>query len=281
MCATSEVPAQCTPLESATDLAELEEALVTLPGWRRTRLLTGQIIDVRRQMVRRLVRNAVELLERRETAKSLLLGLGGRLRLIDLELGRRLVHQGSLLHELDVEHLHPAEIRDALETGRTVGPEVVLARRRCVERWRTEADLPLTFTGHPTAVPIGPPSGDRLDGWGASPGRHTGPVKFLRSPDDAAVEPGDVVVARRTDASWSPVFLRAAAVVVEEGGPLSHAAIVAREFGLPAVVNVPGATARLRDERAPVTVDGDRGLVTVAAEPSGDDVESDVEEFAG
>ena len=92
------------------------------------------------------------------------------------------------------------------------------------------------------------------------------------------VEPGDVVVARRTDASWSPVFLRAAAVVVEEGGPLSHAAIVAREFGLPAVVNVPGATARLRHERAPVTVDGDRGLVFVASLPNGDDAATDAVE---
>lgn len=253
-----------------SDLDELEATLVALPGWRRTRWLTGQIVDVRRQMVRRLVRNAVDMLERRETAKSLLLGLGGRIRLIDIELGRRLVLQGSLLHELDVEHLHPSEIRDALESGRTVRPDVVLARRRCVERWQAEADLPLTFTGRPTPVEVGPPTGDRLDGWGASPGRHTGPVKFLRTPNDAVVEPGDVVVARRTDASWSPVFLRAAAVVVEEGGPLSHAAIVAREFGLPAVVNVPGASARLRGERALVTVDGDRGLVVVA--PASHDV---------
>ena len=119
---------------------------------------------------------------------------------------------------------------------------------------------------------MGVPTGDRLDGWGASPGRHTGRVRFLRSPNDEVVEPGDVVVARRTDASWSPVFLRAAAVIVEEGGPLSHAAIVAREFGLPAVVNVPGATARLRNETALVTVDGDRGLVTVAAAPSQDEL---------
>ncbi len=266
---------------SGSDLADLEAALVGLPGWRRTRVLTGQFVDIRRQMVRRLVRNAVELLEQRETAKALLLGLGGRIRRIDIELGRRLVLRGSLFHESDIEHLHPSEVRDLVETGRPVRPDVVLSRRRCVERWRAEADLPLTFTGHPTAVSVGPPTGDRLDGWGASPGRHTGPVKFLRSPDDAIVEPGDVVVARRTDASWSPVFLRAAAVIVEEGGPLSHAAIVAREFGLPAVVNVPGATARLRHERAPVTVDGDRGLVFVASSLHVDDVVPNAVEVVG
>ncbi len=65
----------------------------------------------------------------------------------------------------------------------------------------------------------------------------------------------------QTDASWSPLFARAAAIVVERGGPLSHAAILARELGVPAVLNVPGATEAL-DGRE-VTVDGDTGVVFV------------------
>jgi phosphoenolpyruvate synthase/pyruvate phosphate dikinase len=74
------------------------------------------------------------------------------------------------------------------------------------------------------------------------------------------------VVAQRTDAAWSPVFLKAGAIVVEQGGPLSHAAIVARELGLPAVVNVPGAVARLSaPDVAEVLVDGDAGLVIVTS----------------
>lgn len=263
--AAGDRPAAGVNERDESELAALEGALVGLPGWQRTRWLTGQVLDVRRQLVRRLVRDASTLLERRESAKADLLGLGGRIRAIDVELGRRLAAKHVVPQALDIEHLHPAEIRAAIDGCPTVTPDVVLARRRRVERWQSEDDLPLTFTGPPTPMAQGAPAGDRLEGWGASPGRHTGPVKYLRSPADAVVDRGDVVVARRTDASWSPVFLKAGAIVVEEGGPLSHAAVVAREFGLPAVVNVPGAATRLRDEHGLVTVDGELGLVVVAA----------------
>ncbi len=248
------------------DAGELERLLCSSPGWRRTRLLTGQVIDVRRQLIRRLGRDARSLLERRETAKADVLALGGLIRAIDLELGRRLVARGVLVHPTDVEHLRPDELRESVHAGSAPGLDVVLRRRRCVERWRADGDLPVTFTGQPPIGDRSVPSGDRFDGWGASPGRHTGPVRYLSEPDASSVRPGDVVLARRTDASWSPVFLRAAAIVVEQGGPLSHAAIVARELGLPAVVNVPGAVARLRDESGPVTVDGDHGAVFVGGD---------------
>ena len=71
---------------------------------------------------------------------------------------------------------------------------------------------------------------------------------------------GDVLVAPSTDPGWTPLFLRASAIVMESGGYLSHGAIVAREFGLPAVVNIPGIMEQLRDDE-PVTVDGDRARV--------------------
>jgi len=78
---------------------------------------------------------------------------------------------------------------------------------------------------------------------------------------DADIAAGAVLVASATDASWSPLFIKAGAVVVERGGPLSHAAILARELGLPAVLNVPGATEVLDGEQ--VTVDGDAGVVVI------------------
>jgi pyruvate,water dikinase len=100
-----------------------------------------------------------------------------------------------------------------------------------------------------------------LSGWAASGGQHTGRARVLVDPQPAKLEPGDVLVARATDAAWTPVFVAAGAIVVERGGPLSHAAVVARELGLPAVLNVTGA-ADFLDGRT-VTVDGDRGRVTV------------------
>jgi pyruvate,water dikinase len=75
-----------------------------------------------------------------------------------------------------------------------------------------------------------------------------------------AVKPGEILISRTTDVGLSPLFLVAAAVVTELGGPLSHASIVAREYGVPAVVNVPGVTLAIRTGDR-VRVDGDRGIV--------------------
>jgi phosphohistidine swiveling domain-containing protein len=257
------------PIPPATDwehLARMEAALASRPGWMRTRILTGQIVDVRLHMVRALHSEAVDLLRRREQAKGAVMALGGVVRRLETEAGRRLAARGLLPDPTDVEHLTAVELRTALLAGRAPAPDVIAARRRCVGRWQAEADLPLLFTGHPSPASAEVPSGPRLQGWGASPGRHTGRVRVLRHPDEARVAPGDVVVAQRTDAAWSPVFLKAGAIVVEQGGPLSHAAIVARELGLPAVVNVPGAVARLSaPDVAEVLVDGDVGLVIVTS----------------
>jgi pyruvate,water dikinase len=78
------------------------------------------------------------------------------------------------------------------------------------------------------------------------------------------LRPGDVLVTRATDPAWTPLFPLVAAVVLEVGGQLSHGAIVAREYGVPAVVNVPGATTLIPDGQ-PIVVDGTAGRVTLAA----------------
>jgi len=100
-----------------------------------------------------------------------------------------------------------------------------------------------------------------LRGLGISGGLHTGRVKILRSPEEAArLEPGDVLVTTATDPGWTPLFLVAGAVVLELGSMLSHGAVLAREYGLPAVVNVQGLHSNLVDGQK-VTVDGTRGVV--------------------
>mgnify|MGYP002632054570 CR=1 FL=1 len=102
-----------------------------------------------------------------------------------------------------------------------------------------------------------------LVGQPISPGTVRGTVRILRSLDDAGkLQPGDILVARATDPGWTPLFLTAKGLILELGSVLSHGAVVAREYGLPAVVNVDGATRRLKDGMI-VTVDGDRGRVVV------------------
>jgi pyruvate,water dikinase len=103
--------------------------------------------------------------------------------------------------------------------------------------------------------------GEVWSGIGVSSGRATGPVCMVHHPHDGdRLQRGDVLVAPSADPGWTPLFLRAGAIVMESGGYLSHGAIVAREFGLPAVANIPGILDELKDGEE-VTVDGDAACV--------------------
>ncbi|MBA3653089.1 MAG: phosphoenolpyruvate-utilizing protein [Actinobacteria bacterium] len=112
--------------------------------------------------------------------------------------------------------------------------------------------------------------GDELVGLGVSPGVRRGRARVLVDPSDpGALEPGEIMIAPITDPAWTPLFLAAEAVVIDVGAQQSHAAIVAREIGIPAVVSVTDATSRVRDGDL-IEVDGDRGIVRVLAR-SGDE----------
>ena len=101
-----------------------------------------------------------------------------------------------------------------------------------------------------------------VSGVAASGGRATGPVRVIRGPAHfGAMRSGDVLVCPYTNPAWTPLFSRAAAVIVDSGGVGSHAAIVAREYGLRAVMGTGTGTTVLTDGQR-VTVDGDSGLVT-------------------
>jgi pyruvate,water dikinase len=99
-----------------------------------------------------------------------------------------------------------------------------------------------------------------LLGMAVSPGTVTGPVKVLRNPHDKPVEKGDVLVAYTTDPGWTPLFVNAAAVVLEVGGILQHGAVIAREYGKPCVVGIDQVVSQLRDGQT-VEVDGTAGVI--------------------
>jgi pyruvate,water dikinase len=110
-----------------------------------------------------------------------------------------------------------------------------------------------------------------MKGVAASGGRRRGPAKLVWTTDDfKKMKPGDVLVCRSSNVSWIPLFTIAGAVVADVGGALSHAAVVAREFGVPAVVGVGVAFERLRDGMI-VEVDGDRGTVRPISATSSSD----------
>jgi pyruvate,water dikinase len=111
--------------------------------------------------------------------------------------------------------------------------------------------------------------GDALiTGTPASSGSATGPVKVIRKPAEfGQLAAGDVLVCPYTNPAWTTLFQRAAAVVVDSGGPASHAAIVAREYGIPAVMGTGTGTSTLSNGQL-VTVDGSTGRVTSAVSVS-------------
>lgn len=248
---------------------ELEALLASDPRWQRTRILSGQLVDVRLHLLRRMVADAVDDLGRREQVKAAVLELGGAVRRIHLELGRRLVQRGILAGADDVDLLGDEELRRAVRDGQGVARGLLGRRRRWLANRGDDDLLPSRFLGVPVPAEVPVPAGDRWPGLAASPGRYTGTAVVVSDPTREHPPAGSVIVARATDAAWSPLFLDAGAIVVERGGRLSHAAIVARELGVPAVLDVQGATKALGGHV--VTVDGDRGVVVVhdgdAAEP--------------
>jgi phosphohistidine swiveling domain-containing protein len=255
--------------DPAEALAEFERELCSTWQWRFQRLLTGQVVDVRRRFLRRLVDDATRLLAHRDELKLIALRLGGESRRTAQRAAELLHGSGRLPEPGDVELLTDLELRGVL-TGGPV-PADLAARRRAHEQDLDAERLPIAFIGDPSRpAPItqtaadGDASGDGdvLSGWAASAGRHRGAAVVVEEAASSSLQEGDVLVAHATDPSWTPLFVRAGAIVVEEGGPLSHAAIVARELGKPAVLNVPGVVDRLR-EGGEVTVDGSAGTVLV------------------
>lgn len=119
------------------------------------------------------------------------------------------------------------------------------------------AALPL-FSGAPTGAPTG-----ALAGTPGSRGTATGAARIVRGPADfARVRPGDILVCPFTDPAWTPLLRVVAGVVTETGGVLSHAAIVAREQSIPAILGIRDATRDIHDG-ALITIDGSTGLVTI------------------
>jgi pyruvate,water dikinase len=227
----------------------------------------------RRPVLRGLARLVELYMPLREAPKHYAMFVFQRMRRAALELGARLVRRGVLAAPADVFLVELAELR-VLAAGGTVEalPERLAQRRAWFERFQRErAPDYLRSDG----VPIVARPADRhaeadgaLRGAGVSAGSASGPVRILAEPDPNAMADGDVIVVEFADPGWTPLFPRAAALVMEVGGVMCHAAVVARELGIPAVFGVSGATHRLRDGQR-VTVDGSQGTVTVDSETEG------------
>jgi pyruvate,water dikinase len=208
---------------------------------------------------------------REEQSRDLTLGWP-QLRACANRLGDHLVQQNILAAAGDLHFCLRVDVDTAI-AGRTASlRDAAGLRQRTWERHRRLA-APVTIGRAPrlvgdvidrtvAAARTGRPAHGAIVGHPASAGRATGPVRLVHGPADfAAFADGDVLVARATSPAWTPLFARAAAVVTDGGTLAAHASLIAREYGIPAVVGTGDATSRLHDGQ-PVIVDGNDGTVT-------------------
>lgn len=217
-------------------------------------------------LMQRLARGAASAVALREDTHFELSRVVPIIRGAIMEMGRRLVAAGELEDTEDVWMLTLSEVTH-FSRG-TTGDGVLggAARRRRIAQGE-QAATPLIATA--TLYPRRKGSGAMLaSGAAGGGGRATGRVRIIGGPADfGTLRAGEVLVCQATNPSWTPLFLRAAAVVVDRGGMASHAAIVAREYGIPAVMGAGTATQSLRTGQL-VMVDGDLGEVNAAATES-------------
>jgi len=214
-------------------------------------------IPLRAKLIARL---ATYQLRDREVRRDKVVRANWVLRNLMREYGRRLVDAGILQTADDVFYLLVDEL-DALPTD----VSDLVARRRAEHRRLTGVVPPTVFSGSWQPSSTSSPAlagGDTLHGVGVCGGRVRGRVRIVRPETIDDLQPGEVLVAEVTDVGYTAAFCYAAAVVTELGGPMSHAAVVAREFGFPCVVDAQGATRSL-PSGALVEVDGTTGEIHV------------------
>ncbi len=241
--------------------------------------LLVRLSGLRLRLFRRVLRWAQRSAPQREDALADV-GLGWPvLRRILREAGRRMVAAGGIAECDEVFWLKWEEVEAAaglLDAGQAAEDyRRAMAERR--ETWRREHGVT-----PPVVLPVkggarffgldlsrwmparsSQAASSTIRGIGASPGRVTGPACVIHGPEEFdRMKPGDILVANITTPAWTPLFAMASGIVTDVGGPLSHSSIVAREYGVPAVLGTGVATHRIRSGQH-ITVDGDGGVVTL------------------
>lgn len=204
------------------------------------------------------------LLGLRELPKFCLVLLFARMREILWPVGKELTEAQRLENANDIFFITLSEAREAL-AGADLRP-LVRERHASYDHELNRRYIPrvlLSDGTEPTVeVSMAESGGATLKGAPASAGTVTAKARVILDPQGAHLEPGEILVAPSTDPGWTPLFLTASGLVMEMGGAMSHGAVVAREYGIPAVVGVPGATERISTGQQ-ITVDGSAGTISL------------------
>jgi rifampicin phosphotransferase len=230
--------------------------------------IAAQLNPIRRRIFYCLLDQAQNKIRLRDNNRSYVAKFLFPVRLLIAELGRRWSAKGWLTSPDDIFFLTLYEIHDLVNSNdlSEAGKDLVTRvskRKEAFEYWHTiVAPAALGPGGIP--LPDPEPTDSFLQGLPASSGRVRGAARIVRNLEEASrLSEGDILVAQATDPGWTPVFPLVSGLVLEVGGQLSHGAIIAREYGLPAVINVPGAMHFIQDGQT-IEVDGNSGRVYLA-----------------
>jgi pyruvate,water dikinase len=234
-----------------------------------------QVTPLRRIAVRLLLSHLRRLYGLRQRVRLAIVRWVAAERRWELALAERFAGRGWVREKDDFFCLRLEDVEEALSDP-NLGTTRVLRERVERNRARNQAwaavPMPLLWVeGREQPANDDAPARetDTLNGIPISPGQAEGDVAILRRPEDAeGVRPGAILVAPVAGPAWAPFYSTARGLIVEVGGVLSHGSILAREYGLPAVANVTGATRKLRDGER-VLVDGSRGLIWRLDAPEG------------
>jgi pyruvate,water dikinase len=190
-----------------------------------------------------------------------------------LEFGQGLVADGIFTQSDDIFFLQLSELK-ALAAGHTrCWSNIIGQRRKAYAREKKRLQIPSILLSDGQAFfPEQGAEASRgaglLVGTPVSPGVGEGAVRVMLDPSEGTLQPGEVIVCHATDPSWTPLFLLARGIVMEVGGLMTHGSVVAREYGIPAIVGVYQATTRLQTGQY-VRIDGASGNIAVLSSPAG------------
>lgn len=242
-------------VEAASRAGECLVALLA-PG-------TGPLARAKAARLRFMISRVRALFGARETPKFTIVRVLSQARDALLASGADLVGLGVIEQAEDVFYLHLDELERLSPDTAEGWPETVAARREATRREQRRGQVPRVLTGDGRAFYEGlGHGGDAISGSPVSPGVAEGRVRVVFDPQAAGLRPGEILVCPGTDPAWTPLFLAAGGLVTEVGGMMTHGSVVAREYGIPAVVGVHEATSRLRTGQR-VRIDGTSGSIEV------------------
>ncbi len=224
-------------------------------------------------LVRMLSKRVRALAGLRESPKFNVIRLMGVSREALLQSGAALVEKGVIDQPDDLFYLYLDELYVLAMDAPGDWKRLVAARRATFEREKRRRPIPRMLLSDGTAIYEGMGAAINADGSlvgsPVSPGVVEGNVRVVFDPHGADLQPGEILVCPGTDPAWTPLFLAAGGLIMEVGGMMTHGSVVAREYGIPAVVGVDRATTRLQTGQR-VRVDGTTGRIVLVGETIGD-----------